>query len=265
MIKIIRNSKFYLKNTKYYLALLGFTGLLSFIKSRVTKKNVFFKVREKGLGHPLTIRIPTWDVATFEKVFVDREYGFSVLSPPKIIIDAGANIGLASIYFANRFPEARIIAIEPEGENYALLVENLAPYPNVIPLQAAVWNKNGVISLVDPGQGTWGYMTEVTDAPEGALGNYLHAVQAFTIDRIIQDFQLGKVDILKVDIEGAEKEVFSDTSSWIGNIDSIIIELHDHIKPRCSDSFYRGAVGFDGEWKQGENVFLSRRNCLTRV
>jgi hypothetical protein len=85
-----------------------------------------------------------------------------------------------------------------------------------------------------------------------------------TIDKIMKNYSLSKIDILKVDIEGAEKEVFSDTLSWIEKVDSIIIELHERMKKGCNRTFYYGTNGFDNEWKQGENIYLAKGNCLIR-
>ena len=64
--------------------------------------------------------------------------------------------GFASIYFANKYPGAKIIAIEPEQSNFELLKDNIAPYPNIIPIQAALWHKNEEINLIDPGLGKSG-------------------------------------------------------------------------------------------------------------
>jgi len=172
-------------------------------------------------------------------------------------------VGLASIYFANKYPESKIVAIEPEESNFKLLKINVCPYANIIPLQAALWDKNEEISLVDPGLGKNGFMTEENGNKEHH-GNFCHHTQGKTVDRIMQDYDLQRIDILKIDIEGAEKEVFSDASSWIGKVDGVIIELHERMKSGCNCSFYNGSNGFDDEWKQGENVYLSRRNCLTR-
>ncbi len=89
-----------------------------------------------------------------------------------------------------------------------------------------------------------------------------------TIDKIMEDYALTKIDILKIDIEGTEREVFSDTSSWIEKIDSIIIELHERMKAGCNRSFFLGSNGFDREWQQGENIYLSRGNLyqtLSRI
>jgi FkbM family methyltransferase len=203
-------------------------------------------------------------VLIYEQIFINQEYDFSEETQPKTIVDAGANIGLASIYFANKYPHAKIIAIEPEQSNFELLKDNIAPYPNIIPIQAALWHKNEIINLIDPGIGKFGFMTEMKDSSENLPGDFCHTVVAITLDKIMKDFNLDKIDILKIDIEGAEREVFSNTSSWIEKVDSIIIELHERMKAGCNRSFYCGSNGFDNEWKQGENVYLSRRNCLTR-
>jgi hypothetical protein len=77
----------------------------------------------RGHKSPFTLRTNTADVAVFRQVFVDREYDHAMLAGihPKQIIDAGAHIGSVSILFAVKFPEARIIAIEPDAKNFEML------------------------------------------------------------------------------------------------------------------------------------------------
>jgi len=186
-------------------------------------------------------------------------------------LDVGANIGLASIYFANKYPEATIVAIEPEESNFELLKKNVESYSNITPVQAALWDKNEDISLVDPGLDKCGFMTQEKDKKEKNTGDILsqktnipecHQVRGMTVDKIMKDYNFAEVDILKIDIEGAEKEVFKDTSAWIGGVNSIIVELHEHMKSGCKRSFYNGSNGFDNEWTQGENVYLSKSGYL---
>ena len=222
------------------------------------------ELNREDLRFPFRLRNHTSDVPTFKQVFIEREYDFLVETPPKVIVDAGANIGLASIYFANKYPQARIIAIEPEQSNFQLLKSNAAPYGTIIPLQAALWNHNGEINLIDPGLGHWAFMTEDENASEKLPGKVRHKVMAITVDKILDDYAVDRIDILKIDIEGAEKEVFCDTSAWIEKVDALIIELHERMKPGCNRSFYNGSNGFDREWRQGENVYLSRGKRLTR-
>ena len=222
------------------------------------------EVNRQELKAPIYLRLGTSDLETYEQVFTDQEYDFIMHTPPKTIVDAGANIGLASIYFAARYPESKIIAIEPEESNFELLKKNVKPYENIIPLQAALWDKNEEIDLVDPGLGKWGFMTEEKDSQEKPLADLCHQVQGMTVDSIIEEYALSKIDILKIDIEGAEKEVFNDTSAWIRDVNAMIVELHERMKSGCNRSFYNGSNGFDNEWHQGENVYLSRKDYLTR-
>ncbi len=248
-----------IRDIKYYYRILGIKGLLCAIKAKITNTTVFYNCDTYSCNHSFCLRIPSSDVLVVRQVFIDREYDFSVESEPEIVVDAGANIGLASIYFANKYENAKILAIEPEKSNFDLLKKNVEPYPNIIPVHGALWNKNEEISVVDPGLGKWGFMTEKTHS-----ATQYNKVMGMTVDRIMNDYGLDRINILKIDIEGAEKEVFSNASSWIEKVDAIIVELHERMKTGCNRSFYLNSNGFDDEWCQGENVYLSRGNFIRR-
>lgn len=253
-----------IRSIKLYFRIVGFSGLLKAIRAKATNSTLFHTVVRPDCKYPFWLRIPTSDIPTYKQVFINKEYDFFVTKQPMVIVDAGANIGLASIYFANKFPDAKIIAIEPEASNFEVLKKNVAQYPNIVPVHAALWDKNETINLIDPGLGKWGFMTVGNESPESEIGKNCHVVPAMTVKKIMQDNDLKKIDILKIDIEGAEKEVFRDTSSWIESVDSIIVELHERMKEGCNRSFYCGSNGFDNEWHQGENVYLSRGNFMTK-
>ncbi|MEX0779713.1 MAG: FkbM family methyltransferase [Balneolales bacterium] len=252
------------KRIKLYLNTTGIYGLLCVIRAKMTHNTAFFKMNRQDCRSSFQLRLPSSDVPTYQQVFIDKEYNFLAKTPPKVIVDAGANIGLTSIYFANKYPEAKIIAIEPEQSNFELLKVNTAPYPNITLVQAALWSHKEEINLIDPGLGKWGFMTEMKLAPERIQGNVCHTVAAVTINMLMKKYNLSKIDILKIDIEGAEKEVFSDTSSWIDKVNAIIIELHESMKEGCNRSFYCGSSGFDKEWRQGDTIYLSKENYLSR-
>ena len=218
---------------------------------------MFFRTTTPGARYPLFLRVPSSDVPTFEQVFINGEYDFDVTSSPRAIVDAGANIGLASVYFASKFPDARIVAVEPEESNLEILRRNIAPYPNITLVCGALWHENATIDLVDPGLGNWGFMVQAGDGAE-TYGPAVHAVRGMTVDALMNEQGIDHIDILKIDIEGSEREVFRDPSAWIGAVDALIVELHDRMKPGCSRSFYLGSGGFENEWLQGENVFLTR-------
>jgi FkbM family methyltransferase len=243
---------------KRYLRTVGMGGLFRTVVAKATAATPLYRLSRKDVPFPIFLRLNSSDVATYEDLFSKDDYHFAVQKPPATIIDAGANIGLASIKFANRWPDATIVAIEPEAGNFRLLKKNVAAYKNVIPVQAALWNRSGRIRIIDTGLGNWAFMTRAQSSPEVQAGSTEHEIQAMTMDELMDVYQLDTIDILKIDIEGAEKEVFADTSAWIEKVNAIIVELHEHMKSGCLRSFYNGSNGFDHEWKQGENVYLSR-------
>lgn len=246
-----------------YHHVVGLRGLLSAVRGKAAQTPILLEMQRPDARFPFYLRVPSTDVSAFEQIFLRQEYGFEISRPPRTIIDAGANIGLASVYFASRFPAATIIAIEPEASNFAILQKNVLPYGNVVALRAALWHENRKINLVDPALGHWGFMTEAAGEGERQAGEVVHEVQARTLDRIMADHGIDHVDILKVDIEGAEREVFGDPSAWLGKVDALIVELHERLKSGCNRSFYNGTAGFDREWWQGEKVYLARRHaCL---
>lgn len=253
------------RNVKLHRKILGYGGVIGYLKSQLTQSKIIYEMQRKDCRHPFYLRIPSSDVPTYKQVFIDLEYDFSAASPPDVIVDAGANIGLASIYLANKYPSAKIIAIEPEQSNFTLLKKNVEAYPNIQPVQAALWHKNEEINLVDPGLGNWGFMTAEKGGSDTSVAPARHTVRAMTVDKVMEAFDLKTINILKIDIEGAEKEVFSDTTAWINRVDSMIVELHERMKSGCNRSFYLGSVGFEQEWMQGENVYLSRSGYLTRA
>lgn len=249
---------------RIYCITVGLWGYLRAIAGTVLKTTSYFTVKRSDCRYPFQVRIPSSDIPLCRQVFFDHDYDFMIAGQPKVIVDAGANIGLAAIYFANKYPDAKIIAIEPESSNFELLTKNTEPYPGIIPVQAALWHVNEDINVIDAGYGKWGFMTEMKNSQEKLPGSICNAVAGMTVDRIMRDYALEKIDILKVDIEGADREVFSSTSAWLDKVDAIIIELHDRMKAGCSCSFYLGTRGFDNEWRRGENMYVSRRSSLKR-
>jgi FkbM family methyltransferase len=175
-------------------------------------------------------------------------------------VDAGAHIGIASVWFANRFPNARIIAVEPENENFELLTLNVAPYPNIEPVHAALWDTDTPLDVVDPGLGTWGFMTKRVNETS-SFGLHRHRVAGLTIDSLMRDYKLEHIDVLKVDIEGAEREVFRKPGAWLEQTDFIIAELHERLKVGCNRAFYRATTGFEQEWFRGESVYIARERA----
>lgn len=212
------------------------------------------EVRHGLASHPFVVRLPSSDVDVFKQVFVDTEYRFDSVENPRVIIDAGANIGLTSVYYASCYPECRILAIEPERSNFGLLSRNVALYPNVIPIHAALASEPGRVVIDDPDQGAWSFRTR--SAQHADPGS--QRVDAVTIGQLMDEHGIERIDLLKMDIEGAEMDVMRHASAWIDRVDAMVIELHERFMRGCTRVFYDATPGFDHEWHAGEHIWISR-------
>ncbi len=243
-----------IEGARSHYRLFGPHGLYAITRARLSSGPMEIEIECDGVLHPLYLRLRTTDVSLFEEIIVNAEYAIETSCEPTIIVDAGANIGLTSVYFANRYPRARIIAIEPESGNYAMLIKNTARYANVIPVKAALWKSNASVSLEDPGTGNWGFQT----AEYASIPTSDSAVRGLTVDTLMREYDLDYIHILKIDIEGAEKEVFESCAAWIDCVGILIVELHDRYKSGCSRSVYMVVKDFPEEWMHGETTFFSR-------
>jgi len=223
------------------------------------------KITQDGYQHPFYIRNHSSDVFVYRSLITDNEYNFVSSQEPEVIIDAGAHIGLAAIQFANKFPNAKIISIEPEKNNFYLLEQNTKKYSNIIALQAALWDKVGEIELLDTGFDSWGFMTandSQHDKYNVPLLQKKHNVRSVTIESLFSEYNLSRIDILKMDIEGAEIEVFRNHSPWVNHVRSIIVELHGRIRPGCGKAFRKIAKKFDDVAIAGEDFYLSKNGFI---
>lgn len=236
---------------KWYYRLCGARGVCAISAFRIFGKPLELATTPPGCQHPVYLRLDTSDFCAYKDVLICQDKPYDPGTPnfkPKTIVDAGAHIGMASILFARRFPFARVIAVEPEPSNFAALVRNVAHYENVTPVRAALWNNDGEITLGS------------SDAhPKGAfqiVENGDMRVPAITMDTLMRETGIETIDLLKVDIEGAEKEVFA-ACDWIKKVRIIAIELHDRIRPGCRSVVEAAAIGFHPD-QRGEVTFFVR-------
>lgn len=175
-----------------------------------------------------------WDV--FDQVFLEKCYRPPADFTPRFIVDAGAHIGLATVSFAARYPNASVVSIEPNEENFKLLVSNTRQFPNVKPLRGALWAKESQqIRIKDSEAASWAMRVE-----EGS-GN----LQGYTVAQLLRESGFPRIDLLKIDIEGTEYDILHDDScqQWLEAVDMLMIELHDHITPGCSMELCRRLGG----------------------
>lgn len=204
------------------------------------------------LGGPLFLRPHTVDVEVFEKVFMQGDYEIPFPIAAERIIDAGAHIGLASRFFAFRYPQASILAVEPVGSNLEVLQRNAATCPRITVRSGAVWGR--AAALASTGEESWSHTFR-----EARAGT--PSIRASTVPDLMDAMGWDAVDVLKLDVEGAEREIFGDAAaSWLPRVKVIVIELHDRMTPGCSRAFYRAiADRIEAQETRGENVFVLLR------
>jgi FkbM family methyltransferase len=206
------------------------------------------------------------DVEVMHEIFEFNDYGFEKLARGEelarhyerlvasgvtpLIVDCGANSGMASAYFSVTYPEARIIAVEPEPENLALARVN-NPGERVRFILAGVGHSGGRGRIVDPKQGNWAY--RIDDQASGPVEIVsISQLLAEHCDPGVQPF------IIKIDIEGSENALFLKNTEWLDLFPVLVIELHDWMLPRAANSgpFLREIAVRDRDFVyHGENIF----------
>lgn len=211
------------------------------------------QIKVKNANHPLFMRLGTSDREVLGQIFIEEEYRPIVLSGPQAIIDLGANVGYSSAYFLSQYPNATVLAVEPDPDNYAMSVRNLAPFGNRSKaVLGAAWPESSKLAL---SRGAWRdgreWSTQVKSAGlEDTASAY---VEAYDIPALIHLSGFAEIDLLKIDIERSEIELFSrNTGEWLPRVRNVCIELHG---PDCEAVFFRALSDYSFD--------LSRSNELT--
>ncbi len=207
---------------------------------------------------PLIIRKNTTDSLVFRSIFVRGEFKLPITIKPKFIIDGGAYTGLSTLYYATKYPNSEIVAVEPESSNFSILEANAKRLHNVKRIKAGLWHNNAHLKVVDRQLGKWGFAVEEVAEEQD------YDIDAITIDSLLQQSGYKYIDIIKLDIEGAEKELFENNSElWLDRVNIIVIELHDWLRDGCSQAFF-SAFNLNewNEYQEGEKVVMIRKQLL---
>jgi len=122
----------------------------------------------------------------------------------RTIIDCGANIGLSALYFTSRYPKAQIISIEPDPANFTLLCKNTENETRIVPVHAAQVGESRTVVNLRQDRPAWDNRIANATGRSDTV-----QVPAITIDELVHRFDLDEIDVLKVNIEGEEKDLFA--------------------------------------------------------
>jgi FkbM family methyltransferase len=206
-------------------------------------------VPERGAYPTVLVRIGTSDPDVFMQVFGALDYGpIPDTVTPGLIVDCGANVGYASVSLLERFPAAEVIAIEPDPGNAALARQNLAPYADrATVIEAAVWSRSAPLRIRRGAFGDgreWSFQVE--ECPPGEVSD----VEGVGLGDL---FASRSVELLKIDIERSEIELFRGPCPWLRLVRNIVIELHDD---ECSEVFHEALSAYSyEEFSAGQLTF----------
>jgi FkbM family methyltransferase len=225
----------------------------------------------RGLTTDVLLREGTSDWFTFKQIFLEEDYDFRPLSRhaelealyarlardgTPLIVDLGANIGLSALYFSLLWPEAKIVAVEPDPGNFALLSRNVHARPRLEAIHAGISSCSSKLRLGNRSAGENAIITRPVADYDGT-----NVVEGITVSEILES-HAGDGEVrpfmIKIDIEGAEAELFSADVDWVDRFPLIVIELHDWLYPGkgTSANFLKTISQLDRDFVHiGENVF----------
>ncbi|WP_324950781.1 FkbM family methyltransferase [Oligoflexus sp.] len=227
-------------------------GLVTFYRFLLGEDGFVIHRSERDPG--TIIRDDSTDAWVFQQIFILCDYRLLVgRSDVRVIIDAGAYVGFSSIYFAELYPHAFIYALEPEESNFQALQRNTRHYPNIKAIQAAVWKEDGFLEVKDVASGQWSFVVQEHSEGRG------QQVPAISIQSLMEQYRLPRIDILKIDIEGAEDAVFEGPGchTWLPKVRVLALELHDHLYPGSERNFLEAIATYECTVRTtGENIIF---------
>jgi FkbM family methyltransferase len=168
----------------------------------------------------------------FKEIFIDRIYEIPQSTEKEVIIDCGANVGLATYFFAKTYPKAEIFSYEADPQIFEVLKENIQskfPDRKISLINKAIWkDDNSTIAFHSAGSDAGKIVMEDSNS-------VTTKVPTISLEKILTD--LNSVDLLKIDIEGAEREVFSSITPQLTKIKFLFLEYHcwENEKPFLSE------------------------------
>lgn len=243
-----------------YREALGVFGFLRYRYSRETRV-----VQAIFAGQTVLLRSGTPDLGVALSCFAYGEFEELTLFLERdfsgTIIDAGAHIGCSALALSNLFPAAKVIAVEPQSDNFVMLKQNVFFNPRIVPVHGAlVGSEAKLVSLRDRGTGEVGF-TVVSTPKDNPKSEIVEKVPAFRLRDLVHELE--EVGLLKLDIEGGEFELLTKDLESVKKIPLVVAELHDRIKEGCTAAFEQMSEGRTIHKLWGEKLLSVKRASCT--
>lgn len=200
------------------------------------------------------------DKYTFSEIFVDEVYSCVVDSgsaDTNCVVDLGANIGLASLYFLNAYPLAKIFAVEPNPSSFELLTKNLKSYCHsgrAEVLNAAAWHSRATLGGFCDKSAVHYSRFQVEEFKD----ENRELIDGLPMIDIIKYSGFEDIDLLKIDIEGAETALFAGDNKWLARVRTIAIEFHGTSREDIDFDSLVQKYGFNVVADSGHTVIATR-------
>jgi FkbM family methyltransferase len=181
-------------------------------------------------GNPILCRPGTRDRSSLQDLLFYQTYlPPKAISQPKVIVDLGTNVGYTVAHFASLYPSARIIGVELDAGNFLLAQENTRWCTDRVTLiNAAIWSSDGYVNFDGPGEDAFHVVGPAVADNTARSTTPARQSRSLTMATLIKDFDIARIDYLKMDIEGAEAEILlAADPSWLALVSAMKIELHD--------------------------------------
>lgn len=199
--------------------------------------------------HRLSVRPADSDPFVLAQIFTAREYdarpfwierlnataaALRRAGRVPVIVDAGANVGYSALYLADRFPDAVVVAVEPDENCVALIERNCGAHPRITTVHAALWSHHDGVDLTNPDRESWA--NRVSDGG---------TTPSVTLETLLANVPGAAPFVLKLDIEGAEAQVCAASPDAVASFACIMVEPHDWMLPGSGglSPLYRALAG----------------------
>jgi FkbM family methyltransferase len=207
-------------------------------------------------GVPVSLEVAgIGEVHGLREVLVQGDYERPAPIDPDVIVDLGGNIGASAVYFATRYPNARIIVVEPDPDSFERLERNTGRFERVTPVRAAATARDGQVELYRTG-----YSLTESLLP-GAPGAEPLPVEGLSLDSLLEREGVAHVDLLKFDIEGLEYAVF-ENSARLSDVRAAVGEVHERVMGATTEELRRLFDGCETTLEplpNGEHLFRAWR------
>ena len=215
---------------------------------------VAYSLQFNNTPRTLYLRTYAGDLQIFYDIFWRSIYQLPVssLANAKTIVDLGAHIGMAAAYFNLHCPQAKVYCIEADDSNFELLTWNLQPgiaAKQIVAVHAAITDKNALVYLQKSARS---YNSQLA----GSITNF--PVKGIRMEQFLLEHHITHIDIIKIDIEGAESFLFNDDTAWLSIPDTIIIEIHsDENWQQFSEAVTRHGFHIDKKNFENESLYVA--------